>query len=203
MAMANKTRYLDLINILLISTSLQVFLPYLIIYIQEYLGFKDYALMLAIVLTSASVISILAGRFADSFGKSKTAIIAIAVMFIGSILMYFFKSYALCTIAALLVMSGYLATVSCINANLRDTTPKNLTGSFQGIRMVFTVAIPMIIGPFIGNTLIKNSGRTYTELGVIKDVPTPILFLAAAFILIPLCILVCIRLKEEKNASSK
>lgn len=199
----NKTRYLDLINILLISTSLQVFLPYLIIYIQEYLGFKDYALMLAIVLTSASVISILAGRFADSFGKSKTAIIAIAVMFIGSILMYFFRSYALCTIAALLVMSGYLATVSCINANLRDTTPKNLTGSFQGIRMVFTVAIPMIIGPFIGNTLIKNSGRTYTELGVIKDVPTPILFLAAAFILIPLCILVCIRLKEEKNASSK
>ena len=199
----NKTRYLDLINILLISTSLQVFLPYLIIYIQEYLGFKDYALMLAIVLTSASVISILAGRFADSFGKSKTAIIAIAVMFIGSILMYFFRSYALCTIAALLVMSGYLATVSCINANLRDTTPKNLTGSFQGIRMVFTVAIPMIIGPFIGNTLIKNSGITYTELGVIKDVPTPILFLAASFILIPLCILVCIRLKEEKNASSK
>lgn len=198
-----KTRYLDLINILLISTSLQVFLPYLIIYIQEYLGFKDYALMLAIVLTSASVISILAGRFADSFGKSKTAIIAIAVMFIGSILMYFFRSYALCTIAALLVMSGYLATVSCINANLRDTTPKNLTGAFQGIRMVFTVAIPMIIGPFIGNTLIKNSGRTYTELGVIKDVPTPILFLAAAIILIPLCLLVCIRLKEEKNASSK
>ena len=199
----NKRRYLDLFNILLISTALQIFLPYLIIYIQEYLGFKDYAVMLAIVLTGASVISIVAGRIADKYGKSKIAVFSITLMFIGSILMYFFRGYLSCTIAALFVMSGYLATVSCINANLRDTTPKNLTGSFQGIRMVFTVALPMIFGPMIGNALIKNSGRTYTELGSVKDVPTPIIFLASAIILIPLCMLILTRIKEENNDTSK
>ena len=71
---ANKIRYLDLINLLFIATSFQVFLPYLIIYIQEYLHFYDYALMLAIVLTGASIISIIVGRLADKKGKSITAI---------------------------------------------------------------------------------------------------------------------------------
>ena len=113
--------------------------------------------------------------------------------------MFIFRSYISCTIAALLVMAGYLSAFSTINANLRDTTPNNLTGSFQGVRMIFSVALPMIIGPMIGNNVIKNSGRTYTELGVIKDVPTPMIFLSAALILIPLSVLIIIRLKEEKK----
>lgn len=196
---ANKIRYLDLINLLFIATSFQVFLPYLIIYIQEYLHFYDYALMLAIVLTGASIISIIVGRLADKKGKSITALYSIVVMFIGLILMFIFRSYISCTIAALLVMAGYLSAFSTINANLRDTTPNNLTGSFQGVRMIFSVALPMIIGPMIGNNVIKNSGRTYTELGVIKDVPTPMIFLSAALILIPLSVLIIIRLKEEKK----
>lgn len=86
--------------------------------------------------------------------------------------------------------------------NQKKCLPKNnlfFSLYIQGVRMIFSVALPMIIGPMIGNNVIKNSGRTYTELGVIKDVPTPMIFLSAALILIPLSVLIIIRLKEEKK----
>ena len=47
----------------------------------------------------------------------------------------------------------------------------------------------MIIGPIIGALVIKNSGNTYVDLGVVKEVPTPAIWLAsvivATLILIP------------------
>ena len=55
--------------------------------------------------------------------------------------------------------------------------------------MIFGVMLPMIIGPFIGSAVIKGSAQTYVELGEVKSVPTPGIFLAAAvvllFVLIP------------------
>ena len=38
----------------------------------------------------------------------------------------------------------------------------------------------MIIGPFIGSAVIKKGGAVYEDLGVVKNVPTPAIFLAAA-----------------------
>ena len=49
--------------------SQQVYMPYLIIYIQRFLGITDYTLLLAGVLIVSSVLSVLAGRPIDRFGK--------------------------------------------------------------------------------------------------------------------------------------
>ncbi|MGN0905582.1 MAG: MFS transporter [Bullifex sp.] len=195
----NRIRYLDLVSVLLLSVSLQVFLPYLIIYISEYLGYGDFALMLAIVLLGSSVISVLSGKVQDTVGKSRIGACGAVLMTSGLVMLYFARSYLFVTFSALLMMSGYLITASAAGANLRDTTPVEIAGSFQGVRMIASVALPMIIGPWIGSSVIKGSGRTYSELGVTKDVPTPQMFIPAAIIMIPLIIIMIIRDRKEKN----
>ena len=195
----NSARYLDLAAVLLLSVSFQIFLPYLIIYISEYLGYGDYALMLGIVLLGASVISVISGKVQDRVGKSRVGAAGSLIMGTGLLLLFFVRSYLAVTLTALMMMAGYLVTASATGANLRDTTPAALTGSFQGVRMVASVAIPMVIGPWIGSMVIKGSGRTYTELGVVKDIPTPLMFIPAALLMLPLAAILIIRTKKEES----
>jgi hypothetical protein len=66
---------------------------------------------------------------------------------------------------------------------------------FSGIRMIFFIMIPMVIGPFIGSTVINNSRSTYVDaFGVLQSVPTPEIFLAGSivgvFALIPIYYLI-------------
>ena len=65
----NPELYLSFAAFCLFSIAVQVFFPYLIIYIQNYLGITDYALILGVVLILASVISVVSGRFIDRMGK--------------------------------------------------------------------------------------------------------------------------------------
>lgn len=54
--------------------SQQVYMPYLIIYIQRFLGIADYTFLLAGVLIVSSVLSVLAGRPIDRLGKLRCLI---------------------------------------------------------------------------------------------------------------------------------
>jgi MFS family permease len=79
---------------------------------------------------------------------------------------------------------------------LRDFTPEDKAGLFQGVRMVFNVLIPMIVGPQIGNAVCKyvGSGSYIDEgTGLTQAEPCAEMFLVAGIIsllvLIPLVIL--------------
>lgn len=73
--------------------------------------------------------------------------------------------------------------------------------------MVFQVLIPMITGPYIGAAVIANNNQTYEELGVVKTIPTPNIFLAAAavavFSLIPIAVLLHSRRKAQAADTEK
>ena len=60
--------------------------------------------------------------------------------------------------------------------------------------MFFMVLLPMVTGPYIGSGVIQNTGMTYEELGQVKPVPTPEIFLASAlvavFALVPFIFLI-------------
>jgi len=74
-------------------------------------------------------------------------------------------------------------------------------GHFQGIRMIFAVMLPMIIGPFIGSAVIKGSDMTYMDMGQLKSVPTPGIFLAGAAVLILVALPVWALIKKEKSGA--
>ena len=176
--------YLALTAFALFSIAVQVFFPYLIIYMQNYLLMENYAIVLGVVLLFASLVSVLSGRFIDRLGKLNFVLPAAAVMFVGLIAMFFVRRMLAVILGGCVMMSGYMLVTAVLNALIRDHTPEGKVGHFQGIRMIFAVLLPMLIGPRIGALAIRGSDSTYVELGVTKTVPTPAIYLAAAVVLL-------------------
>ncbi len=190
----NSSLYIALAAYAVTALSMQVFFPYLIIYMQTYLGFEsEYVIILAVALVAASVFCIIGGRAADRMGRTKAALPMTGLMTGGLVMMAAARSLPFTIAAGTVMMSGYLLSVSIFSGMVRDYTPGGNEGEIQGIRMIFQVMLPMVIGPYIGALAIKGSNLTYVELGVEKTVPTPVIFLLAAavelFAVIPVFIL--------------
>ena len=198
----NPELYLSFAGFCLFSIAVQVFFPFLIIYIQHFLGIQDYAVVLGVVLILASVVSVLSGRWIDRLGKLRFALPAAAVMLAGLVGMYFVRSMAGVMVAGTVMMSGYMMLTAALSANIRDWTPEDKAGHFQGIRMIFQVLLPMIIGPAIGAALIRSNPMTYEDLGQTKNVPTPGIFLGAAAVLLLVAIPVFILRRKEKETKT-
>jgi MFS family permease len=181
---ANPDLYLTLVVYAIVGTCTQVFLPYLIIYIQRYLRIDGYAIVLGTVLVVASVLSVLGGRVIDRVGKLRFMIPAAGILALGLVLMFFARGMLFVILAGIVMMTGFMLAIASVSATVRDFTPPDRVGSVQGLRMIFAIMIPMVVGPFIGAAVIIGANETYLELGVIKQVPTPWIFLAAAALLI-------------------
>ena len=59
---------------------------------------------------------------------------------------------------------------------LKDLLPEQNRGKFLGIRMIFWIAIPMVIGPAIGSWLIQNFGIPTMSNGQAGFIPVPVIF---------------------------
>ena len=185
----NPRLYLALAALAILGVSTQVFLPYLIIYVQRYLQIEAYALVLAVVLTGSAIVSVLGGRVIDRIGKVNAMLPAAAIYLAGLVIMVFARGLIGVILAGLVMMSGWMLTTAAIAASVRDYSPIDRVGMVQGLRMIAYVLIPMVLGPFIGAAVIRNADEYYEDLGQLKQVPSPGIFVAAAvvvlFVVIP------------------
>lgn len=196
---ANPELHLSLLAFCLFSVAVQVFFPYLIIYIQNYLGITDYALILGVVLILASVASVVSGRFIDRLGKLVFVFPAALIMLLGLVGMYFVRKPTGVMVAGTVMMGGYMMVSAALSANIRDWTPAGKVGHYQGVRMFYAVLLPMLIGPAIGAAVIRGGNSTYVELGQVKTVPTPGIYLAAAGVLLLSAIPILLLRRREKT----
>ena len=165
----NPVLYITLIAFMVFNIGLQVFMPYFILYVQNVLGIigDSFTISLGIVLLGASAITVIFGLFMDRIGKNKIMIPALAVGAIGGVIIFFIPAaQGIGTnvgliIGGIVLMTGYLVSTAVLGAKVRDYTPEKEVGLFQGIRMLFTVLIPMIIGPLIGRGLCYIGGEPY------------------------------------------
>jgi len=178
----NPRLYILLAAWAVIGTSTQVFIPYLIIYIQRYLRIDGYAIVLASVLILAAVISVLGGRLIDRIGKTAAILPAVAFMIVGLVGMFFVRGMLPVIVFGTIMMGGFMLSTASLSASVRDVTPADRVGMVQGLRMIAMVLIPMVAGPFIGSAVIIGADETYVDLGVVKQVPTPWIFIAAAVV---------------------
>lgn len=189
---SNILLYIIFGTVCLLGIAQQIFLPYFIIYFEFFVGIIDYAILLGIVLTLASIVSVVGGRLVDRYGRKKFLVASVLLYIIGMFIMFVLGktmtdhmtlTYLFTVIFGVLMMGSYLVSMVILNATARDLLPKEHIGVFSGIRMIFFIMIPMVIGPFIGSTVIKNSQMTYTdEFGVLQSVPTPEIFLAGSMV---------------------
>ena len=198
---ANPALYISLAALAIYSMSQQVYMPYLIIYIQHFLGIGDYVILLGGVLILSSVASVLLGKTVDKYGKLRCLTPAGVVGFIGLVLMYLARAKWFVFVGGVIMLSGGMVVSACCQGLIRDYTPRGKAGLFQGIRILFQVLIPMVTGPFIGVAVIRNTGMTYEDLGTVKQVPTPEIFLAAAVVL--LLLVVPVKLLKKREAAER
>ena len=197
---ANPKLYLALLTFMVFNIAIQVFMPYLMVYIDHGLD-VDYMSTVAPIIGAASIITVVIGVFMDRIGKNKVIFPALGAAMIGGVLMTFLKSQVGVIIACTLLMAGYLVSTAVLGAKVRDYTPANQAGLFQGVRMVFVVMIPMVTGPYIGVAATKiRPGLEYTnDYGQLVATPSSVVFLFTAvvllFVLIPLFFL----FKKEKQ----
>ncbi len=213
----NATLYIIFITMCIYSISSQVFMPYLIIYLQEYLGFSviEYSLVLGLVIILGAVVVVLVSIASDKLRKDKLCYIFSVLYSVGLILIFFVKggnhtaNVVLLGLFGFIMIIGYISILSLLGALSRDYTPTENAGKLQGIRMIFYILIPMFVGPAIGQVLNESQGITYidADTGLVSNIPAPEIFLVAGIIallmFIPLIFLTRKINKELKNKKLK
>lgn len=201
----NKNLYIALAAMAIFNCAVQVFLPYIFIYIQHFMGldFNNLGSVLtpkviaaaaaAVVLAVAAIVFL--GKGIDKYGKSKFIFLSVILFIAGLCLTYFSRTLAPFGISALIMLLGYAMLMIVLNASVRDFTPEDKAGLFQGVRMIFAVLIPMVTGPSLGAYVTNrfaplHEAATYiNDYNEVVNVPVPEIFLAAAavgiFIIIP------------------
>ncbi len=186
--LSNPGLYLSLLALAVYGASQQVYMPYLIIYLQRFLEMDNYALVMGVVLILASLVSVLSGRIIDKRGKLTVAAPAGGIAFVGLLMMFFARSVPAVIVSGTVMLGGSMVLSACLQGLIRDYTPQRKAGRFQGIRILFQALIPMVTGPYIGSAVIGHTGRTYEDLGVVKEVPTAEIFLFSALTLLLIAI---------------
>lgn len=196
-AKANAKLYIWLLIFILFDISIQIFMPYLIIYYEVSLGMKDYVLIMAPAIILASVATAFWGRVYDKKGFAFSGIIALISLLIGYVLLFIFKDVVMVFIGSLLMMSGYLCGMAVFGARIRDLTPSGKAGMLQGVRIFSQVLVPGVIGPYIGKLVLANAETIVNGDGTTSFVPNANIFLAA---LIPAAIVLvaCLAIRKKK-----
>ena len=201
---SNKTLYGALLAFAMFNISIQIFMPYLILYYNVSLKLDNYVLIMAPAVILASVFTAFYGRRYDRSGFRRSVVPTIALLMAGYVLLYFFKNTALVFVGSLLMMCGYLSGMAVFGAMVRDYTPENKAGMFQGLRIFSQVLIPGIIGPAIGARVLANAEQILNDDGTYSFVPNENIFLAAfvaaVFIWLALAPVFKLMKKEKANA---
>jgi len=160
------------------SAGMQVSFPYLIVYLENFIGVSksEFSIIGGAVMVGSAILAIPFGILADRWNKRSMIAVAITLSSLGGILLSLVRSLPLLSLTGLLWQAFSLAASIASVAWLKDLLPEQNRGKFLGIRMIFWIALPMIIGPWIGSTLIQNFGIPTQLNGQEGFVPVPIIF---------------------------
>ena len=175
----NLLLYVTLICFMAFNISIQVYMPYLILYYTEALQMDNYVLIMAPAIILAAAFTAVYGRRYDRKGFMAAVVPALLLLMAGYVLLYLFKSTALVFLGSLLMMCGYLSGMAVFGAKVRDHIPEDKAGMFQGLRIISQVLVPGIIGPAIGARVLKNARMILNDDGTSSFVPNENIFLAA------------------------
>ena len=175
----NKGLYISLAAFVIFNISIQIFMPYLIIYYEKSLGMTDYVFIMAPAIILASVFTALWGKVYDKRGFKFSSLCSLALLAAGYIILFFTRTTLPVFIGSLLMMCGYLSGMAVFGALIRDNTPEGKAGRLQGIRIFSQVLIPGIIGPSVGAWVLRDAEMIANSDGTFSFLPSADIFLAA------------------------
>ena len=194
----NESLYLTLGAMAVYNISIQVFMPYLILYYTVTLGMDNYVLIFAPAILLAAIFTALYGKVYDRKGFGFAIVPTLLLLMTGYVGLYFFRTTAPVFVASLVMMCGFLGTGAMLGAKVRTHTPENKSGMFQGLRIVAQVLIPGVIGPAIGARVLANADTVINDDGTTSFIPNANIFLVALIVLLFVWIVLIPLYKKEK-----
>ena len=209
---SNLPLYITLIIVMLYGIACQTFMPYLIIYMKTYLGFSvvEYSVVFGACIIIGAIINLYLTRLSDTKDKGFMLYIAAGILSLGLLGMFIFNSGSKMTLlitfglSGFVMITGYILVSALCGSMVRDYTPEGAVGKLQGVRMVFSVLIPMVVGPMIGNAINKAKNIPLPDLGsadtmTTQYIPAPQIFLMASVISLLMIALIPVLRKVRKN----
>ena len=182
---ANTMMYVCLSAFCIVNIAQQTFFSYHINFIIKTLGFGDaFVIPMAVIIVGAAVVTGVMGVFFDKCGRKRFYMPLIVFFILGVFSFYLLKNITgtsrtvVLYAGGIVLMGAMLSLTGALQAAFQDYIPEGCEGRFQGVRMCFTVLIPMIIGPvislIIGLDAMGMNGEDFA--------PTFEIFLAAAIV---------------------
>ena len=182
----NSKLYLALAAVCIYNIAVQVFFPYLFVYLEKVIlpgaVFDAKTIITAVVAVAGLVAGIVILLKVANKSKLKAYIPTIILFIIGLAILSTSTSIVVVLIGIAPTLIGYVVLQIQLSASVRDFIPEDKVGLFQGIRMIFFVLIPMIVGPWIGDIASRTSNLTIVEYGVEKLVPSTSMFMYASVV---------------------
>ena len=175
----NVSLYIYLACFIVFNISIQIFMPYLILYYEKSLEMADYVLIMAPAIVIASVVTAFWGKVYDKKGFNFSCAMSLLWLALGYIVLFVFKNTALVFVGSLFMMSGYLSGMAVFGAKIRDLTPTGKSGMFQGVRIFSQVLVPGVIGPQIGSWILRDAEKIMNGDGTFSFIPNENVFLGA------------------------
>ena len=197
----HKVLYLTLLAFAGFGISIQVFMPYLILYYEKSLGMTNYVLVMAPAIVLAAVFTAFYGRRYDTNGFRRSILPGIALLMAGYLALYFTRDTLPVFFGSLCMMMGYLSSNAIFGAMMRTYTPPEQVGLFQGLRIVAQVLVPGVIGPAIGAAVLKNAELVVNGDGTTSFLPNANIWLAAFAAGVVLCGLLALLFVPDKEVA--
>ena len=200
--------------------AMQVVTPYIFIYLQHYMGY-DFNTAAGVLtekplLTAAAGAGVLIfvaavllfGRLTDQVGRDRFLLPAVILQAAGLCLAWPMKNIFSFAAGLAVFGLGNMAFGVVMGAAVRDATPPDRVGAFQGVRILFNVMLPMVIGPAVGAAVIERfaplheMGTYLNDYGERVAVPVPEIFLAAGFVA-ALAVVPALLLRRRKQQDAR
>lgn len=181
----NPRLYICLSALCLIGIAQQTFFSYLINFLSITLGLgSGFVVPMAVIIVLSAVLTGISGVLSDKWGRRRFYLPLWVLTMVG-LLSFWLLQYtdgALKTgiiyVGGTVLMGGILSLTGFFTATFQDHIPTGFEGRYQGVRMCFSVLIPMIIGPIISLIL----GLDAMGLNGDSFIPPYSVFLAAAVV---------------------
>ena len=213
---SNPTLYLSFIVVMIYGIACQIFMPYMIIYMTTYLNFTvvEYSIVFGAAILIGAGINLYLTRLSDKLNKATLLYFATVIMAAGLFAMYLFKNgthlFKLIGfgVSGCVMITGYIFISALAGAIVRDNTPAADAGKLQGIRMIFSVLVPMIVGPMIGNGINRAANiplpdANSPDMMTTAYIPAPEIYLAAGITLILLFVFIPLLAKSQRKQGEK
>lgn len=175
----NKLLYTVVGAFSIFGISINIFMPYLILYYEKTLGINNYVIIMAPAIVIAAITTAFYGKVYDMLGFKMSVVPSILILMIGYTILFFSTNILWVFVGSLFMMIGYLTGMACFGAMIRENIPQNKAGLFQGLRILGQVLIPGIIGPTIGAVVLSNAKTILNNDGTTSFIPDRRIYFSA------------------------